>query len=675
IGLADETATGPTWVAADGRFRNGVLTGSWHKPVAVYIGRGAREAARRARLSELSGELAVVEGELAELLQVRATIAERKAALRREVVSLPGDDGVRGAHTAVAALAREAELLDSQLGRAAQQVATATAASEEAATALTDAGSDAGLPTDPAELDAVAEAVQDYRLRLTELWHAVGATRESAQRAAEIAEDLSGAAATLSRRENELVAAKQAAESAEERHRTLRESVGAAVAELQQRLAAVVEEARGNERAQHAARTRADGAREEKGKAEGRRETLSADLDAAAARRAAATEALRRFAGTGLLSVAVTDIELPDPDVDWAPEPTVRLARRVNDELADVADDDPAWERAQRRLNEELKSLQDTLSRQGNRAVADLREDGVVVEVEFRGKPATVPVVAEALATEVREREQLLNEREREVLENHLIGEIASTLHELIAAAEDQVAVMNGELERRPTSTGMRLRLLWRPREDGPPGLAEARRRLLRQHADAWSEDDRAAVGTFLQERIEEVRAQESGRTWLEQLTEALDYRSWNRFVIERHQNGQWRSASGPASGGERVLAASVPLFAAASAHFASAGNPHAPRVVTLDEAFAGVDDNARAKYLGLLAAFDLDVVMTSEREWGCYPEVPGLAISQLSRVEGIPAVLVTNWEWDGDRRVEVDRQIRPVVEPRVDLPAEGLFE
>jgi hypothetical protein len=213
---------------------------------------------------------------------------------------------------------------------------------------------------------------------------------------------------------------------------------------------------------------------------------------------------------------------------------------------------------------------------------------------------------------------------------------------------------MNAELADRPTSTGMRLRLLWMPVEDGPAGLGAARERLLRQTADAWSEDDRSAVGAFLQAQIAEVRSRDTAGTWLEHLTEALDYRSWHRFAIQRHQNGQWKSATGPASGGERVLAASVPLFAAASSHYASAGNPHAPRLVTLDEAFAGVDDDSRAKCMGLLAAFDLDVVMTSEREWGCYPEVPGLAISQLSRTDDVAAVLVTPWEWDGRRRARV---------------------
>ena len=112
------------------------------------------------------------------------------------------------------------------------------------------------------------------------------------------------------------------------------------------------------------------------------------------------------------------------------------------------------------------------------------------------------------------------------------------------------------------------------------------------------------------------------------------------------------------------MLAATIPLFAAASAHYASAGSPHAPRLVLLDEAFAGVDDDSRAKCLGLLAAFDLDYVLTSEREWGCYPTVPGLAIAQLSRRDGIDAVLVTRWEWDGRARSAARVELPPMTAP-----------
>ncbi|MHB1172757.1 MAG: SbcC/MukB-like Walker B domain-containing protein [Lacisediminihabitans sp.] len=101
---------------------------------------------------------------------------------------------------------------------------------------------------------------------------------------------------------------------------------------------------------------------------------------------------------------------------------------------------------------------------------------------------------------------------------------------------------------------------------------------------------------------------------------------------MQRHQDGTWRPASRPASGGERVLAASVPLFAAAASHYASAGNPNAPRLVLLDEAFAGVDDRSRATY----------------------PEIPGIAIANLFRLPGADAVHVEHWTWDGTTRERV---------------------
>ena len=42
-----------------------------------------------------------------------------------------------------------------------------------------------------------------------------------------------------------------------------------------------------------------------------------------------------------------------------------------------------------------------------------------------------------------------------------------------------------------------------------------------------------------------------------------------------------------------------VPLFAAASSHYESS-DPHAPRLVLLDEAFAGIDDEGARELYGL---------------------------------------------------------------------------
>lgn len=647
---------GQTWVAPSGRYRVGVLTGAWHKPAAEFVGSGAREAARRAKLIELRAQLADVTAQQATIETERAHLAGRRRVLATEVTTVPGDDELRAAHAAVGALGKEYERVAGRHVEAEDLLETATAAAETASSALTETAADLGLPVDRAELDDVGAALSNYRVALASLWPAIHARLTARAHDGDAAGELAEAEAELHTRNERVNQAQSAARSATERHETLRETVGAAVAELQRRLAEVAQLLRHNEADQNRADEEKERAGEARGRAVGRKEKLAEKVTTAATERATAAESLRRFVHTGLLAVALPDLDVPDPQETWAPVPTVRLARQIEQELADVTDDDGAWDRAQRRLNDEFKNLTDTLARQGSTASAQLRDEGIVVEIVFRGRPTTVPDLEAALSTEVDDRQRLLDEREREILENHLINEVASTLHELITEAERQVSQMNSELADRPTSTGMRLRLLWQPRPDGPSGLAQARERLLRQTSDAWSDVDRAAVGGFLQARISEVRANDPTGTWLEHLTTALDYRAWNRFVIQRHQNGQWKPATGPASGGERVLAASVPLFAAASAHYLSASNPHAPRLVTLDEAFAGVDDNARAKYLGLLAAFDLDVVMTSEREWGCYPEVPGLAIAQLSRTDDVAAVLVTNWQWDGRNRIEMPR-------------------
>jgi hypothetical protein len=155
----------------------------------------------------------------------------------------------------------------------------------------------------------------------------------------------------------------------------------------------------------------------------------------------------------------------------------------------------------------------------------------------------------------------------------------------------------------------------------------------------------------MLQQRIsaERVRADEAGGgSVLDQLANALDYRRWHRFIVQRWQDGQWRKLSGPASSGERALGLTVPLFAAVASFYTQSGFAHSPCLVLLDEAFAGIDDDARAHCMGLIREFDLDFVITSEREWGCYAELPGVSICQLQRRADIDAVHVSRWTWDG---------------------------
>ena len=655
----------PAWVDVQGRYRLGPLTGAWSKDTAQYLGEGAREAARRVRLAELAVLRASLTERLEALAALRGALRARATALAADRSAQPLDleQALREAHTRFAHEQRLLGRLAERLQQAEREAVDHREQADQAASDAAEYAADTGLPATRAGLDQVREALAGYRAALAALLPAAAARHRSAQDAAAALADAEEAAANLAEAAGTAEAARQESGAAAERHRVLAETVGAGVDELFRRITATEQAMKRRDADEQQAGAQRDEVLQRRARAEGRRDEINGRIEETTADRDQAVRALRTFAATGLLATALPDLETPPTDQDWIPTPAVALARAVNHELEGVDDADRPWELVQERVAREQKILTDALSRHGHSVGMTLRDGFVVIDVLFQGRTHDVPALTSSLREEVAQRSRLLSAKERELLENHLVGEVAGALQELIAAAEEQAAAMNTDLEARPTSTGMALRLLWQPAKDAPPGLDQIRTKLLRQSVDAWRPADRALVGEFLQARIAQDREDHPGDSWTDQLTRALDYRAWHQFTIQRRQDGQWRPATGPASGGERVLAASVPLFAAASSHYSS-GSPHAPRLIALDEAFAGVDDDSRAKCLGLLAAFDLDVVMTSEREWACYPTVPGIGIAQLSRREGVDAVLVTPWRWDGRERA---RRPRPI--PHIPTP------
>jgi len=659
IGLG--AATADTWMDPSGRWRLGVTEGAWRKPAATFVGRGAREAARRRRLAELAGEIQALEAEIAEAKARTAAVETRQRALEGELRLAPDSRPLREAHLAAADARRRLAAVGERVVGQESAVAEAARAAASAASARDEAARDLALPADGPGLEDARQAVAEYRAAAAGLWPEarLHAERLRAVAAARIA--LEKAEAGAARRAGEAEQAAGEAAEAAGKLDGLRASIGATVEEIRAQLTALLARIGGLEAEAKELNDLRLAGQKQIGQAEARLGELESALARHGERRSSAVDALQRLAATGLLTVAVPDAELPG--APWLPEPAVRLARRVEQALADVEAGDQAWDRAQRDIGLRFKELQDALSAHGHQAVVDPVDGRFVVTITFQGQRRAPDDLVALLAEDVAHRDRLLSAREREVLEEHLVNEVASHLQELISEAEAQVEQMNAELRQRPTSTGMRLRLRWVPRADGPAGLEEARHRLLRQVSDAWSPDDRQAVSAFLQQQVTAVQAATPLGTWHEHLTAAFDYRSWHRFTIERWQDGRWLRATDPASSGERVLTVTLPLFAAASAHYRSA-HPTAPRLVMLDEAFAGVDDDSRAKCMGLLDTFDLDFLMTSEREWGCYPTITGLAVHHLARREGIDAVHITRWEWDGRAKTRVDAAIAPAIAP-----------
>ena len=90
-----------------------------------------------------------------------------------------------------------------------------------------------------------------------------------------------------------------------------------------------------------------------------------------------------------------------------------------------------------------------------------------------------------------------------------------------------------------------------------------------------------------------------------------------------------------------------IPLFAAVAAQYEKAGD-QAPKILALDEAFAGVDDSNISEMFGLLEKLGFGYIINSQALWGCYETVPSLEIAELFHERDSDFISVVQYEWDG---------------------------
>ena len=64
-------------------------------------------------------------------------------------------------------------------------------------------------------------------------------------------------------------------------------------------------------------------------------------------------------------------------------------------------------------------------------------------------------------------------------------------------------------------------------------------------------------------------------------------------------------------------MAMYVPLFSAVNAQYRKSDREDHPRMIALDEAFAGVDDVNIGSMFGLVEKLDFDYIMNSQALWG----------------------------------------------------------
>jgi len=667
--VVDAVTDGPdTAIGSDGSWKLGIARGRHAKEAAEYVGAEVRAETRRRALAELDRRLTAVEGEFAERRHSLRILTEHRDQVADTLRRPPVARRLTDAWARTAEAERTAESLAGQAATAAREAEQARGRAVAARRETEATASAHGLPADPAALDtvrlaldrlvqgterlrrrgnAVMSTADGHRGGRTDYERAESARREAESDYAEPLGRLEAARRTVRGLEEALGATEQEILSREAEAKRRLDAVGRQLPRVRQDMADVHDQrVRGEE--DERSRREALATQEGEALACGRRLRMALSLPGV-------------IGGAGLdmdgdddNHTDVAALKSPDLVHDDVRE-RIKALHLLVDSVRSCLD-------AERRdisdttlLNRHTE-LRDQLS--GGYDATIEEHDGIKLcrLVDDHG-PHDIALVGKRIAAQATEARDRLTEREREVFQRFLTGELGDHLSTQVLAAGALVAALNATLSTVRTSHGLGVTLDWKL-ADAVEADVKAAVDLLRSPSGLRTREQSEQLRDVLQRRIEDARRADPGAGYASHLRTALDYRDWFTFtpwVVNDAAPASRRKLSGRtglSQGEQRVLSYLV-LFAAAAAHFTSLAEtaPHAPRLILLDDAFAKVDEPTHARLGRILVDLDLDFVLTSERLIGNWPDVPSLHIYECLRDPHVRGVATLHYTWNGRQR------------------------
>jgi uncharacterized protein (TIGR02680 family) len=650
-------------LSLDGRWSVGPLNGRWAKPAAEYIGAAARAEARNRRIAALNAEVVILDDQLAILTSRDGELVAEEQRLDAAEAAWPSPftDALRDARRDLGQATEGLNRARSELSRRAALLEEARQAGRHALEALTAAEGAAACRNEL--LDDAFDALARYHAVLVglvaEARHALDARQRASASRLRAESSAEGARRSEAEASDAVADATRVRGEADELRRTSGAEADAILARHEE-LSGLLQGARSEHHQLDPVR---DEALKRLAAAAEKLSTTELERRVSEEKRFAALVDLARMARTELASLALGPL---DPDRDLTQVTAgLNFARSAHDRLRAVAVDQPARDGVSNRFHNGMTNLRSQLGSEFD-PYLDTSDGIEVCYATLNGAPVGVSQLTAAVEEQVRRRRETLSEEERELIERHLLTEVGTHLGERVHAAWLLVKRMNEQLAAHPTRSGVSLRLSWDIASDAGAG-AEYAVRLLRQQIPLLDQPERSALAAFLHERVRAAREDSEGADVVERLAAALDYRRWHRFSIHRRADGRDERLTsrnqGAGSGGEQAKLAHLPLFAATAAYYSSA-QPDAPHLLMLDEAFAGIDEGQRGDCMGMLVDLDLDMVLTNYSEWGCYPEVPAVAIYHLERTPGHHGVTALRFVWNQTALQEDDPWLDTTLRP-----------
>ena len=277
------------------------------------------------------------------------------------------------------------------------------------------------------------------------------------------------------------------------------------------------------------------------------------------------------------------------------------------------------------------------------------------------GKKVDLNALRNYIEETIEETSNLVADEDRNLFEEILIGAVGRKIRERIYFAKNWVDSMNKLMKSLNTSSGLSFSLNWKPKLATTEEELDTKKivDILNSEAGLLKQEDIKKVATHFRAKfkIAEKEFEEKGDVvpFYNIIKETLDYRKWFEFQFmykkgEEQSKELTNNAFYKLSGGEKAMAMYVPLFASVCARYQSA-RKDCLRIISLDEAFAGVDDNNIRDMFRILTELKLEYVINSQVLWGEYDTVPSLSICELISDVNNKVVSVMRYHWDGKKR------------------------
>lgn len=280
----------------------------------------------------------------------------------------------------------------------------------------------------------------------------------------------------------------------------------------------------------------------------------------------------------------------------------------------------------------------------------------------YKGKAINLIDLSNNINSSISSYKDFISAENRKLFEDLLINNLGMSIRNKINESEEWIEEVKKLMESLNTTSGLSFSIKWVGVEPITEDEVETSEivKLLKTDSKMLKDSDLEKISNHFRSKISRIEEtlEESERNYLEIIKDVLDYRKWFEFKLFFKRGGKDKKELtdrefNKMSGGEKAIAMYIPLFASIFAKLKGASKT-APKIIALDEAFAGVDDDNIKDAFRILDKLDIDFVLTSQQLWGDYETIKHLAISELHHPVDSKVVSIIKYKWDGISRNKV---------------------